>query len=249
MTAGEMRSLPAHDNAVGRHLPPSSSVVQDFMEYFANRYAFDKLRPAQRVLALPAAHHRLNYIHPFLDGNGRVSRLMSHAMALKAGIGARGLWSISRGLARGIESRGEYKRMMDYADTPRQGDLDGRGNLSQRALEDFSIWFLKVCLDQIRFMGEMFCLDGLADRLNKYASLRGWRHEATILLLEILHRGEIARGEAQSITGLGERTGRNLLGMLIDDGIAGSDSQKGPVSLRFPIKALDILFPQLFPEA
>jgi Fic family protein len=54
-----------------------------------------------------------------------VSRLMSHAMAAVAGIGARGLWSVSRGLARGLESRTDYKRMMDFADTPRQGDLDG----------------------------------------------------------------------------------------------------------------------------
>ena len=32
-------------------------------------------------MAIAAAHHRFNYIHPFPDGNGRVSRLMSHAMA------------------------------------------------------------------------------------------------------------------------------------------------------------------------
>jgi hypothetical protein len=44
-------------------------------------------------------------------------------MAHTAGIGAYGLWSVSRGLARGLESRGEYKGMMDYADTPRQSDL------------------------------------------------------------------------------------------------------------------------------
>ena len=76
------------------------------------------------------------------DGNGRVSRLMSHAMALKAGIGAHGLWSVSRGLARGLDSRREYKTWMDRADTPRQGDPDGRGNLSRSALVDFTLWFL-----------------------------------------------------------------------------------------------------------
>ena len=85
-------------------------------------------------MAIPAAHHRMNYIHPFPDGNGRVSRLMSHAMAHAAGIGAHGLWSVSRGLARGLKSRKEYPQHMDHADMPRQGDLDGRGNLSQRAL-------------------------------------------------------------------------------------------------------------------
>ncbi len=108
------------------------------MAHFAQRYRFEPLRMGTRITAMAAAHHRLNYIHPFLDGDGRVSRLMSHAMILKAGIGAHGLWSVSRGLARGVESLGEYKRMMDHADMPRQVDLDGHGNLSRRALTEFT---------------------------------------------------------------------------------------------------------------
>jgi Fic family protein len=137
MEPGAWRSRPEHDAAVGRHLPPSSERVAEFMRHFERRYRFERLGMASRVMAMAAAHHRLNYIHPFPDGNGRVSRLVSHAMAHAAGIGAHGLWSVSRGLARGLESRGEYKRMLDHADTPRQGDLGGRGNLSQRALTDF----------------------------------------------------------------------------------------------------------------
>jgi Fic family protein len=35
------------------------------------------------------------WIHPFLDGNGRVARLMSHAMLLEA-LGTGGIWSIAR---------------------------------------------------------------------------------------------------------------------------------------------------------
>ncbi len=248
MIPGEPRSRPEHDVAVGRHQPPSSATVVEFMHYFANRYAFENLGSAKRLLALPAAHHRLNYIHPFPDGNGRVSRLMSHAMALKAGIGAHGLWSISRGLARGLASRTEYKSTMDHADMPRQGDLDGRGNLSQRALEEFSLWFFRVCHDQIRFMTEMLNLDGLAARLTTYAERSGWRPEAATLLVEILHRGEISRGDAQIITRLKERTGRDVLAMLLAEGMLGSDTAKGPVSLRFPSKSLDIVFPQLFLE-
>src|SRR5207302_2132037 len=135
------------------------------MRHFESRYRFRELGKAGRVLAIPAAHHRLNYIHPFPDGNGRVSRLMSHAMGHSAGIGAHGLWSISRGLARGLKSRTEYKQMMDMADTPRQGDLDGRGNLSERALITFIEWFLQICLDQIRFMSGLFEIESLARRL------------------------------------------------------------------------------------
>jgi Fic family protein len=249
MEPGEWRSRPEHDVAVGRHVPPSSGRVADFMAYFADRYRFDKLGKAARIVAIPAAHHRFNYIHPFPDGNGRVSRLMSHAMAHVAGIGAHGLWSVSRGLARGIESRGEYKRIMDHADMPRQGDLDGRGNLSQRALTEFILWFLRVCLDQVNFMSGLFEIDTLIRRLRTYVE----RHdklklEAARLLEEALIRGEFDRGEVSRIAGLPERTARRLLNDVLATGLLASDTPKGAVSLRFPIDALEILFPRLFAE-
>lgn len=248
MTPGQFRREAAEEVIVGRHMPPSPAVIDSFMAYFAQRYRLSSLGTGRRIMAMAAAHHRLNYIHPFLDGNGRVSRLMSHAMALHAGVGAHGLWSVSRGLARGINSRGDYKRMMDHADMPRQGDLDGRGNLSRKALADFTIWFLKVCQDQVTFMGSLFALETLAERLRLYVERQGWRPEAWLLLERAMHQGEVARGNASRITGLKERSARELLGMLVSDGILGSDTPKGPVSLRFPIGAIELLFPGLFPE-
>ena len=249
MVPGMLRNDPLHDVAVGRHVPPGSDSVARFMTCFSERYSQRKLSTSRRLLAIPAAHHRFNHIHPFPDGNGRVSRLMSHAMAHHAGIGAHGLWSISRGLARGIAGRSEYKSMMDHADSPRQGDLAGRGNLSERALTDFSEWFLQVCLDQIRFMEELFDIDGLSSRIARYAQLKEWRPEASRLLVEVLHRGEIARGDVATITGLGERTARDLLALLLRDGVLGSSSEKGRVGLRFTVDAQDILLPRLFSES
>lgn len=249
MAPGAWRSKPEHDNAIGRHIPPSSGRVADFMRHFEDRYKLKPLGKAARILAIPAAHHRLNYIHPFPDGNGRVSRLMSHAMALSAGIGAHGLWSVSRGLARGLESRGEYKRMMDHADTPRQGDLDGRGNLSQRALADFTLWFLKVCLDQIAFMTNLFEIDTLARRLRAVVvQSRSLKPEAAKLLEEALIRGEIERGDVSRIAGMPERSARRVLNDVVDAGLLASETPKGPVSLRFPSSALDALFPRLYPQ-
>jgi Fic family protein len=250
MEPGVWRSKQEHDVEVGRHLAPSSDRIGDFMAYFAERYRFDRLGKAARILAIPAAHHRFNYIHPFSDGNGRVSRLMSHAMAQTAGIGAHGLWSISRGLARGLESRGEYKAMMDHADAPRQGDLDGRGNLSQHALVDFTLWFLKVCLDQIKFMTDLFEIDTLARRFKAYVDMsETLKPEALRLLEEALIRGEFERGDIPRITGLPERTARRVFNEVASEGLLASDTPKGPVSLRFPMKTQDILFPRLFAES
>ena len=249
MVPGELRSHPEHDVTVGRHIPPSSDHVVDFMAYFEYRYRLADLGVASGIMAMAAAHHRLNFIHPFPDGNGRVSRLMSHAMALKVGIGAHGLWSISRGLARGLQSRGEYKQMMDLADTPRQGDLDGRGNLSERALSDFVLWFVRICLDQVAFMSSLFEFDVLKKRLRAYVERsETLKSESARLLEEALIRGKFDRGEAARITGLPERSARRIVKDVIATGLLASETTKGPLSLRFPVATLDTLFPRLFPE-
>ena len=250
MQPGTWRSRGEHDVAVGRHQPPSSDRVETFMTHFAGRYRFEALGKAARIIVIPAAHHRFNYIHPFPDGNGRVSRLMSHAMAHLAGIGAHGLWSVSRGLARGLTGPGDYKRMMDHADMPRQGDLDGRGNLSQRALSEFILWFLRVCLDQVTFfMASLFEIDTLAQRLRGLVERsEQLKPEAARLLEEALIRGQFDRGEVPRITGLPERTARRVFNDVIATGLLASETPKGPVSLRFPMDTLDVLFPRLFPE-
>lgn len=242
---GEWRKV---DNAVGRHQPPASERVPEFMDYFAERFRFDRLSPSMKLVAIGSAHHRFNYIHPFLDGNGRVSRLMSHAMCLQAGIGAHGLWSISRGLARGLESRGDYKRLMDATDAPREGDFDGRGNLSSRRLEELVTWFLKVCLDQIRYVGSLLELDQLRARLARWVEQQGLKGGAARLLDEIARRGEIDRGEAAVISRTPERTARVTLGALQKRGIVASRTPKGAVSLRFTLDHADTLLPRLFTE-
>jgi len=250
MTPGDWRSESEHDVAVGRHIPPSSLVVERFMQRFADAYQLTPIKKGQRLMLIPVAHHRFNYIHPFPDGNGRVSRLMSHAMAHWAGIGAHGLWSVSRGLARGLESRTEYTSMMDLADTPRQGDYDGRGNLSEKALQEFSQWFLEVCLDQVEFMSAQFELHRLDTRYDRLvAGHDTLKPESSSLLKEALRSGEFERGQASRITGLPSRTAQRVLQDVIAEGLLASDTPKGSVSLRFPASTLDTLFPRLYSEA
>ena len=249
MAPGEWRSRPEHDVAVGRHIPPSSGRVDDFMRYFERRYRLADMGQAARIMAIASAHHRFNYIHPFPDGNGRVSRLLSHAMALQAGIGAHGLWSLARGLARGLTSRTEYKSMLDAADAPRKGDLDGRGNLSLHALTAFTQWFLGVCLNQVNFMASLFDLENLGRRLQRYVERSDTlKPEAASLLQAALMRGQFERGQAARIAGLPERSARRVLNDAITEGLLASTTPKGPVSLRFPAHALDLLFPRLYPE-
>ena len=73
-------------------------------------------------------------MHPFIDGNGRVARLMSHAMLLDI-LDTGAVWSVARGLARNLQ---QYKTLLANCDMTRRNDLDGRGTLSEEALAEFT---------------------------------------------------------------------------------------------------------------
>ena len=159
---GEFRQT---EVTVGRHLPPDYSDLPELISYFSRAYEATRHRGVAAILTIPAAHHRLLWIHPFIDGNGRVARLMSHAMLLRSGLGSP-LWSVSRGLARGVD---RYKSTLAAADQPRRGDLDGRGNLSQQALVDFCHFFFEACIDQVTFMETLLNPSELGRRIRLYA--------------------------------------------------------------------------------
>lgn len=245
---GKFRSSKEEDISVGRHVPPSSEVVQTFMDYFEKRFTAAEKQASSRIISIATAHHRLNYIHPFVDGNGRVSRLMSHAMGLRAGIGGSGLWSISRGLARGLKDRGEYKRMMDSADSPRAGDRDGRGNLSEAALISFSEWFLSVMLDQIRFSKAIFQLDKIQERYKDLLVDLKIDGRAIDLVMSIFKFGEMERGDADFVLKMPERTARNVVSKVTEQGFLKSSTPKGPIRVAFPLEYRERLFPNLFGE-
>jgi len=131
---------------VGRHTPISPGALPRFLKRFEAVYG--KLGKTDTILAAASAHHRLLWIHPFLDGNGRVARLMSHAMLLET-LDTGGVWSIARGLARNEDM---YKGQLMACDTEHRNDLDGRGHLSEEALAKFTKFFLTTCIDQVEFM-------------------------------------------------------------------------------------------------
>ena len=95
---GQLRT---NDVQVGRHVAISPGALPQFLERFALVYG--RLGKSESILAIAAAHHRLVWIHPFLDGNGRVARLMSHAQLLHS-LDTGSVWSVARGLARKVET-------------------------------------------------------------------------------------------------------------------------------------------------
>jgi Fic family protein len=243
---GELRDVEVQ---IGRHVPSDRGSLDRFLTRFAEIYEPSRLGKVERVLAAAASHHRLAWIHPFVDGNGRVTRLFTHAYLVRAEIDGHGLWTASRGLARAKDS---YFSALAVADEERRSDYDGRGALSEQGLSEFCAFFLRTALDQISFMSSLLELDSFESRIEGFADLLTFRAgvppSARDLLRDVLLRGAVARGEVARITGLSERSARSLLSSLTGLGLLVSDTPKGPVRLGFPLPSVGYYFPRLYPE-
>lgn len=242
-------ALRIHEVEVGHHVAPQSNFLGSFLNRFSEVYEPCKLNSIHQIIAAAASHHRLAWIHPFLDGNGRVIRLFSEAYFIKAKIDANHLWSISRGLAR---NRSQYMEALALADSARQGDLDGRGNLSQKGLISFCEFFLETAIDQITFIQNSLDPSKFKKRMERYIHYlvdeKLIKPEAIYLLEAALFQGEILRGEVAHLCGLSERSARTVLKQCLDRKLLVSSTPKGPVRLAFPIEAVEFYFPTLYPE-
>ena len=240
---GEFR---ARDVRVGAHVPVSPGAVPRFLDRFAEVYG--SAGRAETIISAAAAHHRMLWIHPFLDGNGRVVRLMSHAMLLKA-LESGGVWSIARGLAR---REREYKDHLAACDRTRSGDADGRGNLSERALVDFTRFFLEVCIDQVQFMEGLVEPGRLRDRILAWATeeIRAGTlpMKSTTVMESVLFRGELPRSDIATLLGTSDRQARRVIAALIDAGVLISASSRAPLRIVFPARLAGRWLPGLFPE-
>jgi len=240
---GELRQ---RDVKVGRHIPVSPGALPRFMERFEDGYC--GLGRTETIFAAAAAHHRVLWIHPFMDGNGRVARLMSYSL-LRDALDTGGIWSIARGLARN-ETR--YKALLTACDLPRRNDLDGRGNLSEEALAEFSRFFLETCIDQVKFMEELVAPDKLRSRIfawaNEEIKTKTLLPQSLTILERLLYQGELARDEITSMFDVTPRQARRYVEPLTDLGVLVSETTRAPYHLAFPAKLAPQWMPGLFPE-
>ena len=241
---GELRH---RDVKVGKHIPISPGAVPRFLERFESVYS--NLGKTDTILAAAAAHHRLLWIHPFLDGNGRVARLMSYAMLLDA-LDTGGVWSIARGLAR---NEAAYKNQLVACDEERRSDINGRGHLSEEKLAQFTEFFLQTCIDQVDFMEGLVQPERLRNRILIWAEEEiradALPAKSGMLLEAVLFRGELPRGDVASLLGTGDRQARRVTSALLDREVLGSKSTRAPLHLAFPAKLASRWMPGLFPES
>jgi Fic family protein len=239
-------ALRRNDVKVGRHIAISPGAIPRFLAHFESIYG--GVGKTDAILASAAAHHRLLWIHPFLDGNGRVTRLMSHCMLLDA-LDTGGIWSVSRGLARNVEA---YKGHLAACDLQRRNDLDGRGNLSEETLASFTRFFLEICLDQVTFMEQLVQPDLLRTRILLWAEeetrLDKLPTKAGAVIEAVLYRGELPRGDVAGVLGLTSRHARRIVSALLDRGVLASKGPRDPLTLAFPAALASRWMPGLFPE-
>lgn len=231
---------------VGRHVAIGPGAVPRFLSRFQEVYG--ALGTTDTVIAAAAAHHRLLWIHPFLDGNGRVARLLSHATLLDT-LHTGAVWSIARGLARNVQA---YKGHLAACDQTRRNDLDGRGHLSEENLAEFTKFFLTTCIDQVSFMESLIQPDHLRARILTWAEeeirLNHLPPKSGEVLQAVLYRGELPRADAPGIVGTGERQARRIVSALLDLGVLVSESTRAPLRLAFPAALAPRWMPGLFPE-
>ncbi len=242
---GQLRE---RDVKVGHHIAPDAQSVSPMLETLFSMY--NKCAGTVALIAIAAANHRVVWVHPFMDGNGRTIRLMAHAALKNLGMNV-GLWSPSRGLARSVR---QYKQFLSRADQVRQGSsTDGRGALSEQGLIGFCEYYLDTCIDQVEFMRELLDIGNLSKRIEQYChdqhEQSGLSPDSFLLLRETLHRGEFERGEVGSIiSGKSTVTARRVLKSLLDRGLLESNTPRGPVRLAIPSHVLGAWFPNLYPE-
>jgi len=222
----------------GDQLGPKGGDVPHFMNIFTERYNPENFHGDERLLVIASGHHRLAWLHPFRDGNGRVIRLFTSACLASIGVNAYGLWSLSRGLSR---NNNGYMIHLEAADTFKDEDH-----------ADFMEFFLETCLDQIGFMEKLLDVERMGLRIERRVgqlSMLGEkeiRPEAAIVLREAFRSGIVPRGKLPEMLRLSDRQARRIVSPLLKRGLLISDSQKQPLRFGFPEDAMPDYFPNLF---
>lgn len=239
---------------IGRHLAPSFNTVPRLLQRYTEAYSARRIG-AHPIIGIMAAHHRLAYIHPFLDGNGRAIRLLTDEMLRAHGVGGVGIWCMSRGLARSARHPTRtYKAMLDAADAPRKGDRDGRGALSERALVNFIDFMIEVAIDQVDYMAQLIATEGARARIDSYINRRNdglivglgpIKPAAGRILKEAFAEGELARSDVADIAGMNANTVRKLIQQMKAEGLLSETSSRSPLRLAIPEHFESYLLPGL----
>jgi Fic family protein len=229
---------------------PDAKDIGPLMAHFSRSYDPARYYGDDRLIAMAVSHHRLTWLHPFRDGNGRVARLFSGLYLARIGINRKNLWSLSRGFSR---NKQKYMFNLWATDSPEDPGIDM--HFSDDLTADFCQFFFSICLDQIDFMTKLLQLDQIDQRIDWFVATRSkdtkkpLRPEAARLLRAVFMRGAVVRGQAGEIMNMSERTARRTVSDLLAEGLLESGSHRAPLTIGLPVQALPYYFPDLYEPA
>ena len=142
--------------AGSKKTPPSySKIIKLMQEYISNIHKL-KLHPIKKAAFI---HHELVNIHPFLDGNGRVSRLITNLYLMQQGYPP---------VVLKRQDRRKYYHVLQKAD---EGDLSPFANFIAKAVFESLMYYLSSFVDDERLVSLKEIAD-FSPYSQEYLSLR-----------------------------------------------------------------------------
>jgi Fic family protein len=153
-TPGQYRNGPV-TIAAAPHLPPDALEVPRYMVELV-AFINEPHPPKYDLMKVALAHHRFAWVHPFGNGNGRVVRLLTHALLIKYGFQVAAAGRLLNPAAVFCADRHRYYALLSQADSGVEADLEA--------------WCVYV-------------LAGIRDELQKVNRLADYTHLQTQVLL------------------------------------------------------------------
>ena len=254
MIPGEIRK---EDVQVGKHIAPKGEEIDYLLNTFDNLYKFNNHKKllSEKIIYSVSAHHRLLWIHPFLDGNGRISRLLLDAYFYYIGLKGYGIWTVSRGLA---IHQDIYKKYLAIADMEKENSFDGRGFLSLKSLEEYVEKMLFIMEDQIDYMNGVLRLDKVLYRIEDFVDMTSTEYlksklpnqtihslpfYAKQVLKELFIKGKLKRSDIVKLTNKSQRSVDYLMKQLKEMNLVIKQSKHSPFEINIPYYYAEIIFP------
>ena len=190
-TPGSYRSTEVRIAQTAHHLPGPESVPADMRELV--EFMNESMSPQYHLLQVAIVHHRFVWIHPFGNGNGRVSRLLTYAMLVKLGFtSASGYRALNPTVVFGSDRQAYYEHL-SIADSLRD--------------EDIEKWCLYVLHGVASDMKNILDLSSSAFVLNElYGPALEKAYDEALLtgkeaavLLKIADSGEVSAGDVKDL--------------------------------------------------
>ena len=148
--------------------PPSYSKIINLLEGYISNIQKLKLHPIKKAAFI---HHELVRIHPFLDGNGRVSRLITNLYLMKIGYPP---------IILKKEDRRKYYHVLQKAD---DGDLSFLANFIAKAVHETLMYYLSSFIDDERLISLKEIAE-LSPYTQEYLSLRARQNKLDAVKIE-----------------------------------------------------------------